>query len=110
MKSALKLPIPELEKLYYIEVKCSPPIHVGDTGKGVLNIIPINGGRFEGPKMSGEVLNIGADWNTIQSDLIGKVNTRYVLKTDDGAIISLATDVLHKYPRNFTLKLSPENL
>lgn len=105
IEDALKLPLPVLEKLYYIEVTCSPPVPVGDIGAGSLNVIPISGGRFEGPRMRGEVLSIGAGWNTIQPNLIGKVDTRYVLKADDGALIALCTEGVAQIPVDLYLKL-----
>lgn len=55
--------------------------------------------------MSGEVLSIGADWNTIQSNRIGRVDTRYVLKTDDGAIIALHTEGVAQIPVELYFKI-----
>lgn len=86
-------PKPELEFLYRIMVDCAGPIEVGPVEKGFLRVIPINGGRFEGPRMKGTVLPVGADWNTgnhYQETTKG-IDTRYLLQTDDGAIISLYT-------------------
>ncbi len=98
MSEKLKLPKPEFEFLYYIEVTCGAPITVGNSGTGVLNIIPITGGTFDGPRMRGSVLNMGADWNTTLSNGVGRVNTRYALKTDDNAVISLSTDGYFTFP------------
>ncbi len=88
------LPVsPQIEFLYRIVVHCDSPIDVGNTGGKDRRIIPITGGRFEGPHFNGAVLPLGADWNS--SDTydpgIRTVDTRYVLKTDDGAVISLST-------------------
>lgn len=86
-------PEPELEFLYRIVVDCAPPIEVGNIEKGFMRIIPITGGRFEGPKMKGTVLPVGADWNTgnhYHPQYKG-IDTRYVLQTDDGVVISLST-------------------
>jgi len=86
-------PPPVFEFLYRIVVDCDPPIEVGRTAAGVKRVIPIIGGRFEGPLMRGTVLPVGADWNTANLEDQGKrtVDTRYMLKTDDGAMISLST-------------------
>lgn len=91
----LQLPEPEFEHLYYIEVDVGAPLHVGRVNGGKDMIIPITGGRFEGERMSGSVLPIGADWNTmrpLRPGVRSRVSTRYVLKTDDGAVISLFTE------------------
>ncbi len=90
-KDRLALPQLEIEELFYLEVKCAPILPVGTTGKGELNIYPIAGGYFEGEKISGTILPIGADWNYFQADKIDVVDTRYVLQTDDGAMISIST-------------------
>ncbi|WP_319560058.1 DUF3237 domain-containing protein [Marispirochaeta sp.] len=86
-------PGPELEFLYRLIANVAPPIEVGSVERGLLKIIPITGGRFEGPRLRGTVLPVGADWNTT-SHLVPTtrhIDTRYILKTDDGAIISLST-------------------
>jgi len=88
----MDLPPVEVEKLFYIEVTCGPEIPIGDVGKGELNIYPIVSGYLEGEKLRGEVVNFGADWNYMQhSNGIDIISTRYLLKTDDGAFISLTT-------------------
>lgn len=86
--------LPELsaEKLFYLEAKCGPILPIGDVGKGELNIYPIVGGYFEGEKLRGEILPLGADWNYLQPDRIDVMDTRYLLKTDDDALISIATN------------------
>lgn len=46
-----------------------------------------------------------ADWNTIQPNHTGRISTRYVLKTDDGAIISLFTDGVARIPVELYVKI-----
>ncbi len=88
----LRLPEASLEHLFYIEVSLhETEYHVGNVGRGDLVICPISGGRFEGEKLSGSVMNFGADWNLMYPDYLNCVDTRYLLKTDDGALISLST-------------------
>lgn len=86
-------PAPRLEFLYRLYADCAAPIEVGDCGNGFLKIIPIIGGRFQGPRLRGEVLPLGADWNTAfpRNEACRNIDTRYALKTDDGALISLST-------------------
>lgn len=90
----VQLDIPELEveKLFYLEAKCDPIIPVGDIGKAELNIYCISEGYFEGDKLSGEILKFGADWNYMYPNRYDVMDTRYLLKTDDGAIISVSTN------------------
>lgn len=92
MKEQFELPPVELEKLFYLEAKLHPDIIIGDVGRGNLIVCPIKGGFFKGEKLSGEILDFGADWNLMYSNYLNVVDTRYLLKTDDGAIISLTTN------------------
>lgn len=91
MRERMNLPKAELEHLFYIEVDLEHVVHeVGDVGRGELYIFPIKGGRFDG-KISGDVMDVGADWNLFYRNGLDCVDTRYLLKTDDGALISLTT-------------------
>ena len=56
---------------------------------GFRRVIPIIGGRFEGPELRGIVLPGGADWNLRRSDDVAEVWARYTLQTDDGILISV---------------------
>ena len=92
MTDSFVLPPVEVEKLFYLEAELHPDIHVGDVGRGNLVICPIKGGYFKGEKLSGEILDFGADWNLMYANGLDIIDTRYLLKTDDGAIISLTTN------------------
>ncbi len=91
-KSPLELPELKLEKLFYLEATCAPIIPIGDVGTSELNIYPVIGGFFEGEKLKGEIMNFGADWNYMDKDRVDVMDTRYLLKTDDGAYISIFTN------------------
>ncbi len=82
---------PEFEHLYYIEVEVEKAIKCGRLPEGKYNVIPIKGGSFKGDKLKGKVLHVGADWNT-QRPPNFHISTRYLLNTDDGALISQFTD------------------
>lgn len=88
----LKLPECRMERLFYLEAELHPDIHVGDVGRGSLTICPIKGGFFFGDKLKGEILDFGADWNLMYTNDLDVVDTRYLLRTYDGAIISLTTN------------------
>jgi len=91
-RKPLEIPALEVEKLFYLEAKCAPIIPIGDVGRGELNIYPVLGGYFEGEKLRGEIVNLGADWNYMYHDRVDVMDTRYLLKTDDGAYISISTN------------------
>lgn len=65
---------------------------VGKTSNGFLRIIPITGGHFTGPYISGTVIPGGADWNTEIKDGLSHVYAKYAIKTDDGVVISVENE------------------
>lgn len=87
--------IPEAPKLEYfceLKVKLKPAIVVGETPKGLRRIIPIIGGTFEGPKMKGEILDGGADWQVVRKDGVAILEAHYQIKTDDGVVIYIKNE------------------
>lgn len=82
-------PEPGLEFVFEEIVKLEPAIEVGETARGKRRIIPIIGGRFEGPNIKGEVMPGGWDWQLDRPDGCTDVVADYFLKTDDGVVINL---------------------
>jgi hypothetical protein len=78
---------PSLRLLYTSSVQVGQPMVVGATPYGERRIIPIKGGSFAGPRLSGKILPGGADWQVIRTDGIAELEARYTLETDDGALI-----------------------
>jgi hypothetical protein len=52
-------------------------------------IIPITGGRFEGPGFKGTVVPGAWDWQLVRADGCRELEADYFLKTDDGALINV---------------------
>jgi len=80
-------PTPHLSFTMELHVKLGAPIEIGAGPHGRRRIIPIEGGTFEGPGLRGTVLPGGADWQIIRPDGLSELDTRYALRTDDGALI-----------------------
>jgi hypothetical protein len=59
---------PALDFFCELKVKLDPALIVGETPHGTRRIIPIIGGTVEGPKIKGEILNGGADWQILRAD------------------------------------------
>ena len=85
-------PPPELRLLARFTVELtSDPWDLGPTtGAGRRRIVPITGGSFAGPGFNGDILDVGADWQIV-ADGLTSIDTRYLLRTDDHALISLHT-------------------
>jgi len=79
---------PDLEFVCELRVICDPAYQVGETAHGVRNIIPIMGGTFSGPRMQGEIIGGGADYQLIDKEH-GRTELEaiYSIKTDDGVFI-----------------------
>lgn len=80
---------PGLELLYRSVVKLEPATEVGATARGTRRIIPIVGGTFEGPRIRGEILPMGWDWQLDRADGCTELVADYFLRTDDGVIINV---------------------
>lgn len=93
-------PKPELAYMGRFSVDLSAPIwELGKTADaGKRRIIPITGGSFHGPMLNGEILNNGADWQVVTPDGLAIIDTRYLLKMDDGELVYLQTRGLRYGP------------
>lgn len=82
---------PTLEFLYNVNATLGGRWSIGDTGFGNRVVIPIVGGKFKGPRLSGTVSDLGADWGITDTRGVFFPDTRYNLRTDDGADIYIQT-------------------
>lgn len=82
------------EFMWDAKVKIAGMINVGESKRGVRRVIPITGGTFSGPKIKGEVLPGGEDWQLVRPDGDTELYARYLLKTDDGHVIQVINNAL----------------
>lgn len=80
--------VPALSHFCDLEVLLGPVREMGQGRCGGRRIIPIIGGTATG-KVSGSVLDLGADWQTVLADGSADIDTRYAFETDDGALIEI---------------------
>ena len=84
-----------------------PPWDLGRTTElGNRRIVPITGGAFNGPRLTGQILDQGADWQVVTDAGTTVVDTRYLLRTDDGALIYLRTKGFRDGPRQVLAALA----
>lgn len=72
-----------------LEVRISEPIDAGVTPAGHRRVIPITGGTVTGPRITGEVLGIGADWSVVRGDGVAAVTAKYLIRTGDGVVLTV---------------------
>ncbi len=76
-----------LEHCLDVSVQVAKPLEIGDVGTGERRIIAIDGGVISGPRLSGEVLPGGADFQIIRPNGFTILEARYPIRASDGALI-----------------------
>lgn len=88
-----------LEHVCDLVVELSPPHEMGTALAGTRRIIPIVGGTATGPRLNGRILNVGADWQTVQTGGVAQLDARYAIETQDGAVIEVVSQgIRHASP------------
>ena len=84
------LPNPRLAAVYRLDATIGQPHEVGETADGYRRIVPLTGGTFRGPELSGKLLpGASADWQILRPDGTALGDIRYTLQTDRGELLSV---------------------
>jgi Protein of unknown function (DUF3237) len=82
------LPDPSLKRVYRLEATLGDPLDLGDLAQGRRRIVPLTGGTFAGPELSGKLLpGASADWQTVLPDGTTLGDIRYTLQTVGGDLL-----------------------
>ncbi len=87
---------PPLRHVFTAHVTVGPVRILGPIGTETRRIIPILGGTVTGPRLTGTVLDGGADWQIIRPDGTAALVARYALRADDGTLISVVNRGLRR--------------
>ncbi len=60
---------------------------IGKARRGTRKILPVTGGKIEGPKIRGTLLPFGADWLLTRPDGVQELDVRITAQTDDEELI-----------------------
>jgi muconolactone delta-isomerase len=83
-----ELPEPRLTSVYRLEATLGGALDLGDTAPGRRRIVPLTGGTFTGPEISGVLVpGASADWQTVLPDETALADVRYTLQSDEGALL-----------------------
>jgi hypothetical protein len=85
---------PELRFAFAIRAKVAPIKDLGQTARGHRRIIDILGGEVFGPRLEGEILPGGADWQIVRPDGTIEVVARYTIRSSAGATIYVQNEGL----------------
>lgn len=85
---------PGLRFAFAIKAKVGPVQDLGQTARGHRRIIDIVGGEVAGPRLDGEILTGGADWQIVRPDGTIEVVARYTIRSTSGATIYVQNEGL----------------
>lgn len=85
---------PGLRFAFAIKAKVGPVQDLGQTARGHRRIIDIVGGEVAGPRLDGEILPGGADWQIVRPDGTIEVVARYTIRSAPGAMIYVQNEGL----------------
>ncbi|MFO1081719.1 MAG: DUF3237 domain-containing protein [Reyranellaceae bacterium] len=85
---------PALRFAFAIKARVAPIQDLGTTARGHRRIIDILGGEVHGPRLVGEILPGGADWQIVRPDGTIEVVARYTIRARSGALIYVQNEGL----------------
>ena len=108
----MKPPVPRLEWISRATVAVAPAEILGRTPAGERRVVAIQEGRFEG-RITGNVLPGGADFQIVTDDGTSYLDARYVVRTDDNALIivhnrGIRHGVIGADPSQYYFRSSPQ--
>lgn len=87
--------IPRVQFAFEERVTLSPTVEMGETAYGQRRYIPITGGSVVGPKLNGQVVPGGWDFQlTYKGSDCTQLSADYFLKAEDGALIHVFNEGL----------------
>jgi Protein of unknown function (DUF3237) len=92
------LAAPGLSHVCDLDVSVGPVRDLGAMPRGRRRFVPILGGRVEGPRLAGEVLPGGADWQLGRADASVELVARYAILTSSGVQIAVTNRGLRRAP------------
>ncbi len=93
------------QPLFTLKLDVRPLILVGETPSTYRRIGVVYGGRFEGERLSGTVLDGGSDWQSVRSDGSTLLDVRLNLQTDDGALIAVTYRGIRRGPADVIARI-----
>ncbi|HJS87664.1 MAG TPA: DUF3237 domain-containing protein [Acetobacteraceae bacterium] len=78
---------PQPQFIAEVQAEVAAPLVIGTSATGERRIVPIIGGRVSGPRLEGEILPGGADYQLIRPDGVTDIEARYALRLNDGVLV-----------------------
>jgi hypothetical protein len=90
------LAMPSLSHVCDLDVNVGPIRDLGAMPRGRRRFVPILSGSVEGPRLAGDVLPGGADWQVGRADGILELVARYAIRTRSGVEIAVTNRGLRR--------------
>lgn len=94
------------DPLFTIHAELADILQFGKTPVGERRVINILGGRVEGPRLTGQILPGGADWQVIRPDGAADIQARYTIKSDSGGLVLVSSEGLRHGPAEVLARLA----
>ena len=102
----MRLPEPRLTRVYRLDATLGTPLELGDGAQGRRRIVPLTGGSFDGPELSGTlVAGASADWQTVLPDGTALGDIRYTLQTQAGELLYVQSRSVRHGPAEVLARL-----
>jgi hypothetical protein len=85
---------PTLTRVWTAEVDIGDKQDLGGGPMGHRYLVPVLGGRFHGPSLSGQVLAGGADRQWLRPDGIRELDALYEMQCEDGTVLTVRNRVM----------------
>jgi hypothetical protein len=100
---------PQPDFVAKVQAEVAAPVIIGAGPAGERRIVPILGGRVAGPRLEGDILPGGADYQLIRPDGVTEIEARYALRLKDGALVYVVNRGLrHAAPEDMARLLRGE--
>ena len=87
-------------------VTVGTPLVVGATELGERRVVPITGGTVRGDRLTGTILPGGTDEQLVAADGVTQIHARYLIRSDDGALIRVESQGLRSGPADLMARLA----
>jgi Protein of unknown function (DUF3237) len=94
-----------VEHLFDLSIDLEPG-QVIPTPLGTRLTFVVKGGRFQGPRLRGEMLPGGGDWVSLGADGTSRMEVRATLRTDDGVLIHYESHGVLRFPADGRQRLA----
>jgi hypothetical protein len=91
--------------LFVMRLEVRPILDVGEAPVGHRRVGVVCGGVFEGDRLSGQVVDGGNDWQQVRADGAVDLDARLLLKTDDGALMTMMYRGVRHGPREVIARI-----